>query len=310
MATSGISHIAEIGSTALREELSDIITSIDPTETPFISNIGKGKTSSYKTEWLTDSLKAAAENQKAEGAVASHADIEAGARLENYITISAKWFALSDVLEAATSAGNLGTIKYQTAKALKELSRDMEYNLINEATGSSSDTFSTRGLKYWLSTSNATTHEHFSDAQAVTNLLTEDIFTAMQQGVWDQGGKVDFVLAPSAQKRRISSFNGANRLTVNTDMTNKKVMNVVDFIENDFGVARIYIERNIVDDVSNYQWVFFLQKDMWKLLTMLPVKVEKLARTGLSQMVQISTTYTLRCGTEKANASINNAYKL
>jgi hypothetical protein len=49
---------------------------------------------------------------------------------------------------------------------------------------------------------------------------------------------------------------------------------------------------------------------MWKLLTMLPVKVEKLARTGLSQQVQISTTYTLRCGNEKANAAINNLYKL
>jgi hypothetical protein len=118
------------------------------------------------------------------------------------------------------------------------------------------------------------------------------------------------VLAPSAQKKRISAFNGANRLTVNTDMANKKIMNVVDFIENDFGVARIYIERNILDDVDDYQWVFFLQKDMWKLLTMLPVKVEKLARTGLSQQVQISTTYTLRCGNEKANAAINNLYKL
>ena len=46
--------ISAIASTALREELSDVITNIDPTETPFISNIGKGKTSSYTTDWLTD----------------------------------------------------------------------------------------------------------------------------------------------------------------------------------------------------------------------------------------------------------------
>jgi hypothetical protein len=304
------SKIVTHAGVALREELDNVITNIDPTETPFISNIGKGKTSSYKTEWLTDTLAAAALNQNAEAATANAAAIGAGARLENYITISAKWFDISDVLESADTAGQLGKISYQTAKALKELSRDMEYTLINEATGSSTDTFKSRGLKYWLGLAHGTNYEGFSATQAVTNLLTEDYFCAAQQKVYDLGGKVDMVLAPSAQKKRISAFNGANRLTVNTDMANKKIMNVVDFIENDFGVARIYIERNILDDVDDYQWVFFLQKDMWKLLTMLPVKVEKLARTGLSQQVQISTTYTLRCGNEKANAAINNLYKL
>jgi hypothetical protein len=278
-------------------------------ETPFISNIGKGKTSSYKTEWLTDTLASATLNQKSEAASASADAIGAGVRLENYITISAKWFDISDVLESADTAGSLGKISYQTAKALKELARDMEYTLINEATGSSSDAYKSRGLKYWLA-NGCTNHNHFGDSGATSNILTEDIFTDMQQKVYAQGGKVDMVLAPAMQKRRISAFNGANRLTVNTDMTNKKIMNVVDFIENDFGVARIYIERNIGVDSTNYEWVFFLQKDLWKLLTMLPVKVEKLARTGLSQQVQISTTYTLKCGTEKGNASVRYAYNL
>jgi len=300
--------ISAIASTALREELSDVITNIDPTETPFISNIGKGKTSSYKTEWLTDTLSAATSNQQSEGATASAAAIGAGTRLLNYITISAKWFDISDVLEAADSAGQLGKISYQTAKALKELARDIEYNLLNEATGSATDPYKSRGLKYWQS-STSTNYGPFTSA-ATSNLLTEDIFTARQQAVWNQGGKVDFVLAPAAQKKRISSFNGANRLTVNTDMTNKKIVNVVDFIENDFGVARVHMERHIAVDSTNYEWVFYLQKDMWKLLNMLPVKVEKLARVGLGQIVQISTVYTLRCGTEKANASSRYLYNL
>ncbi len=303
-----ISNVYDQRLTSLREELSDIITNIDPTETPFISNIGKGKTSSYKTEWLTDTLAAAAANQQSEGATATSTQVGVGARLVNYITISAKWFDISDVLEAADTAGQMGKITYQTAKKLKELSRDMEYNLINEATGSATDPYKSYGLKKWLYAS-STNYGPFTSA-ATSNLLTEDIFNARMQAVWNQGGKVDFVLAPAAQKRRISSFNGANRLTVNTDMTNKRVVNVVDFVENDFGVARVYIERFATLDSTNYEWVFFLQKDMWKLLNMLPVKVEKLARTGLSQQVQISTTYTLRCGNEKANAAAAFLYNL
>jgi hypothetical protein len=202
-----------------------VITNIDPTETPFLSNLGKGKTASYKTEWIKDALASAAANQQAESAVGStSADvINPGTRLENYITISAKWFDISDVLQVADSAGKLGTIAYQTAKKLTELARDMEYNLLNEATGSSSSPYKTRGLKYWQA-SGSNGYYGFSGA-ATSNLLTEDIFTARMQAVWNKGGKVDFVLAPAAQKRKVSSFNGANRLTVNTDMTNKKVVN-------------------------------------------------------------------------------------
>ena len=302
------SKVSVIASTALREELSNVITNIDPVETPFQSNIGKGKTRSKKTEWLTDTLATAALNQKASGATASTTEIEAGARLENYITISAKWFDITDVLEAVDSAGELGTIGYQTAKALKELSRDMEFTMINEATGSSSDTYKTRGLKYWLG-STATNYYAFS-GEATSNILDEDLFTDRMQAAYDLGGRCDMVLATSRQKRRISKFNGANRITVNTNMDNKKISTLVDFIENDFGVSRVYMERHIDPDDTNYEWMFFLQKDMWKILTLIPVKVERLARTGLSQVVQISTTWTLRCGTEKANAAIRYLYKL
>jgi len=302
------SKIAVLTSTAIREELSNTITNIDPTETPFISNIGKGKTSSYKTEWLTDSLSSAALNQQASGATSNSDQIGAGTRLANYITISAKWFDITDVLEAQNTAGDMGKISYQTAKKLKELSRDMEYTLINEATGSTSDTFKSYGLKYWLNASTSTNKYAFGGVEATSNLLTEDIFTARQKAVWDQGAKVDFVLATAAQKQRISKFNGANRVTINSEMANKKITTLVDFVENDFGTARVYLERHIAADDTYYDWMFFLQKDLWKLLTLIPVKVEKLARTGLSQIVQISTAYTLRCGTEKGNASLSYLY--
>jgi len=298
---------------ALREELSNVITNIDPTETPFISNIGKGKCSSYKTEWLTDTLASAALNQQSEAATASADAIGAGARLYNYITIFAKWFDISDVLEAADTAGNLGRISYQTAKKLKEIARDMEYTFINEETGSASDAYKSYGLKKWLGTatpvtgSDATNWYDFTP-EATTNLLTEEIFTARQQAIWNQGGKCDMVLATAAQKKKISAFNGANRLTVNMDSSNKKVVNVVDFVENDFGVTRVYLERHILVSNTYYDYMFFLQKDLWSVLTMIPVKVEKLARTGLSQQVQISTTATLKCGTEKGNAMISGLY--
>ena len=43
----------------LREDLTDVIYNISPTETPFMSTIGKNKATAVYHEWQTDTLAAA-----------------------------------------------------------------------------------------------------------------------------------------------------------------------------------------------------------------------------------------------------------
>lgn len=51
-----------------REDLSDLISNISPTDTPFISNIGSESCSNTYFEWQTDSLAAAStSNHQIEG---------------------------------------------------------------------------------------------------------------------------------------------------------------------------------------------------------------------------------------------------
>lgn len=303
--------ISDGDNTVIREELSDVITNIDPTDTTFISNIPKGKSSSYKHEWITDTLTAAALNQQAEAATADYSSAAIGTRKASYLTNSVKWFAISDLLEEMDSVQRANTIAYRTANCLKELSRDIEYTLINEATGSASDAYKTYGLKYYLAyggSGGATNAYNFSDSQASTNLLTEDLYRARCQACWAQGGKVDMVLTTAAQKVYIDSFNGANRLTVNTDAGAKKIMNVVDMVETSFGVQRIYLNRNILANSTYYDYIFFLQKDLWKYLSVMPVKTEKLGKTGTFQIIQIQTAYNMEAKQEKGNACLSNLY--
>ena len=54
--------------TGIREDLADIIYNISPTETPFMSGVGKNKATNTSHQWQTDSLGAVAANAKAEGA--------------------------------------------------------------------------------------------------------------------------------------------------------------------------------------------------------------------------------------------------
>ena len=59
----------------MREDLSDVIYNISPTDTPFMSSIGKTKATAVYHEWQTDSLAAAAANAAVEGADASEATL-------------------------------------------------------------------------------------------------------------------------------------------------------------------------------------------------------------------------------------------
>ena len=52
----------------IREDLADIIYSISPTETPFMSGVAKTKATNTSHQWQTDALADVAANHAVEGA--------------------------------------------------------------------------------------------------------------------------------------------------------------------------------------------------------------------------------------------------
>ena len=88
------------GTKGIRENLSDIIYNISPTDTPFISNVGKGSTKSTYAEWQVDDLAAAADTPVAEGATAPAAVSATTTRVGNYTQIASKTVSVSGSNEA------------------------------------------------------------------------------------------------------------------------------------------------------------------------------------------------------------------
>jgi len=89
-----------------RESLSDVIYSISPTDTPFMSSIGKGKATATNHEWQTDALASAVlTNAAVEGDTASDATIAVTTRIGNKTQISQKTVKISGTLEAVDKAG-------------------------------------------------------------------------------------------------------------------------------------------------------------------------------------------------------------
>ncbi len=114
-----------------REDLTDIIYDISPTETPFMSSIGKTKATAVYHEWQTDSLAAATTaNAAIEGADATSATLAPTVRLGNYTQIIQKTVQVSGTLDTVNKAGRKSEKAYQLAKASAELKRDLETILL------------------------------------------------------------------------------------------------------------------------------------------------------------------------------------
>ena len=143
--------------TAMREDLSDVIYDISPTDTPFLSSItGKGTVANTTFEWQTDALAAASgTNYHVEGAAVGSAATTATTRLTNKTQISKKVVEVSGTHEAVNNAGKKSEMAHQLAKASKELKRDMETSLLalnDSAQGDASTARETRGAAHWITT--------------------------------------------------------------------------------------------------------------------------------------------------------------
>lgn len=116
----------------LREDLSDIIYNISPTETPFMTGIAREKATAVFHEWQTDVLETPnGSNAQIQGDdISAYDPVVPTVRLGNYTQISRKTVLISMTEEAVDKAGRKSEIGYQVAKKGKSLKRDIETILL------------------------------------------------------------------------------------------------------------------------------------------------------------------------------------
>jgi hypothetical protein len=302
----------------LREDLQDALISISPTETPFMSSIGRKNVSNTYFEWPVVELAAAsASNRVAEGEAAPGNDAPTNAlRLANYTQISDKVVEVSDTNEAVNGAGDVQRMAKQIAYKLKELKRDMETMLVGDnnaaVAGSSGTARETASLTAFLKTNvdrgvggaNPTlsgTTEGFPNAAATDGTLralTEDMLKDVIASCWDEGAEPTIVLCGSGVKQKISStFTGS--ATRYRDISDKKIVASVDLYVSDFGELQIVPSRFI-----RSRDVFVLDPSYARVGYLQQTKQKPLARTGHAERRLISTEYGLQVDNEKAHGII------
>lgn len=288
-----------------REDLTEIISRIDPTETPVYSMCGKTKATATLHEWQTQALASAASNAQAEGDDFSAPAVTPTVRLTNRTQISTKMVVISGSQEAVNSAGRKSEMNYQMALKGLELRRDIEFGLTqNDVTATAPR--KSRGLLGWTvdntSKDAGTTLASYSGNTAVTDSGTTRAFTESQlktvlQLVYIAGGKPDTISMGAAAKQTFSGFTGgANR---NDNSEDKKVTAAVDVYVSDFGALKAV--PNLFQRTRD---VFLLESGRLAIAWLRPIFKKDIAATGDSEKAMLIGEWCLENQNPKAHGGI------
>ena len=291
LATSAFTSFDAIGN---REDLSDIIYNVAPTDTPFITGIPRTDAKAVLHEWQTDTLAAASStNFVLEGDESTTVATVATSRLSNTCNISDKLPRVSGTQMAVNTAGRKDELAYQIVKVAKELRRDMESILLAnnaEVTGNTTTARETGGIGAWIATNDVF-------GTGTQRPITEAMLKSVLASCWDAGGDPDCVMVGSFNKQAMSGFTGnATRWKGAAD---KQLVAAIDIYSSDFGDVEIIPNR-----FSRAREALVLQKDLWATAYLRPVTMMELSKTGDSERRLLLAEYALESRNEAGSGMV------
>ena len=309
-----------------REDLSNTIYNIAPTETPVVSSIGKTKATATYHEWQTDNLAAASGAGLLEGADAGGASDTPTVRVGNRTQIQGKTVHISGTLDAVDKAGRKTETAYQLAKAGQELKRDMEKTILGNVAQSAGSSGAARllgSIQTWLLTNYVTEATAGSPAGPVGgngtavrtsagsgNYLAfgEDKLKVCVKSCFENGGNPTILVVPPTQKQVVSGFPGIaeQRYAAPTSGKQTTIMGAADVYLSDFGTLSVVPDRFMTADGGTGvgEQALVLDPSMAAIATLRPFQSNLLAKSGDSEKHQMLVEYTLQVSNEKAHGIV------
>ena len=298
-----------------REDLTDVIYNISPTDTPFMSSIGKTKATATFHEWQTDALAAPALGGAVEGADASSITASPTTRIGNRTQIFTKSVAVAGTLEAVDKAGRKSEKAYQMAKVSAELKRNIELTLLSNqvaAVGNSSTARTLGGLQAWLNTNydggtNGVAGSAGTTARVdgTNRTFTEAILKTVVQEVYVAGGTPKVLMVNPAHKQLVSAFAGiaAQRYMAPSNEPTT-IIGAADVYMSDFGTISVVPNRFMNSTNNGNETAFIVDPDMAAVAYLRPFETIELAKTGDAEKTQLLAELTLEVKNEAAHGII------
>lgn len=296
----------------IREDLSDMISDISPTDTPFLSNIGNEAATNTFFEWQNDTLASASNQAQIEGDDLgnTYTAVTATTRLGNYSQIQRKDFLISGTEQALRKAGRSDERGYQAAKAAKELKRDAETALLdNNAAVAGNDTTAreTGGLTAWIQTNIDSSNTNSVDpvwtsvptgarSDGVQRAFTETILQNVVKQVYDSGGDPSMLMVGSFNKQAVSAFAGiAAQRYMATGPEPSTIIGAADVYVSDFGNLAVVPNR-----FQRARDAHVFDPGMARVRTVRPYEIHEMGKTGDGDKFLITHEFGLQVDNESA----------
>ena len=301
----------------IREDLADIIYSISPTETPFMSGVAKTKATNTLHQWQTVALADVAANAAVEGADITYGTMAATVLENNHTQISTKGIQVTATNEAVTSAGRNNEMAYQVAKAAKELKRDMETALLSnvaKAAGNATTARKLGGCPTWYETNvdagsgGSGNGNGAIRTDGTQRAFTEDQLKGILVSCYNEGGNPNMIMVNAFNKQKLSGFTGGStRFDAAED---RRLITSIDVYESDFGTMQVSPNRFIRGANGTAakigQDAHILDMEYWAVSFLRDFALQTPAQTADADQRFMVAEYTLESRNEKASGLITD----
>ena len=324
-----------------REDLRDVLTILEPEQTPVVSAMRKGPgPRGTFTEVLADELAAPSTDGQPEGKDIGTFSNKAvkRQRFGNYIQIASRDFGVSDVQMLVDTAAVSNEYDYAKMKTLREMKRDIEATICSRndrQSGNGTDAWKTRGLFKWTASGrDAATGDTLGGARTAAadipseyrtpeaqdinagGSLTEDGLNGVLQSLYQtHSAKKTYmgVFGPEVVEKidnftRLESASGYSRYTINDQAVKKTINLEVKIFNSSFGrvnvMPSVFLDHN--GTTFNTEVGLLLDLDLLELQYMEPLTVHNLDDEGGGPRGYAKTIYSLCCKNPKGLAAIDN----
>lgn len=280
----------------VKEDISDVISNIDPTKTPFTSLISDESVSNIKFNWQEDRLRDPRKNAAVEGFVATDRTRSPTSMRENNTQIFEDTISVSTTADVVSKYGRAKELAYQLAKTSVELKRDREYAMVGTGqTAVMGDGTTAREMAGYQAQVDAAV-----TVDALNTALSEDHVLTANQKLYNAGAEASVIMIKPDDSLKFSNFAHAAGRT--RDISNgTKIVNVVDLYVSPFGEQRVVLNR-----FQRATDALLFDPDMWKAITLRGWSRETLAKRGDSTEVMVVGEFSLKHRNFRGSALIKN----
>ena len=283
----------------IKEDISDIISNISPTKTPFQSSIGNEGVKNTTHKWQEDDLRAVATNAQVEGFTAVSTAREATAYVDNVTQILQETFNVSGTSDSVSTYGRAKESAYQASKASAALKRDLEHAFVGTAqTKVAGDSATARVMAGFQAMVHA---DLYTFTGGTSTLPTETNLLATLQELYEEGSDPTTIMVTPANGRTVMAWAAASGRERDLG-DSKKIVNAVEVYVSPYGSQKVVINRFLKSKDT-----LIFDPEMWKKLTLRPWFRETLAKTGDNTTMMIVGEFSLKHKNQRASAVIRES---